>query len=88
MPKYEWWSEWKNRFSGNEESKESIEYYTEKYRKTVLEKLDLEKLKAVLSESGKPPCLLCYERPERFCHRHLIADFLNKNGFTVKEYKK
>lgn len=29
--------------------------------------------------------LVCYERPEDFCHRHLVADWLNKNGIKVKE---
>lgn len=31
--------------------------------------------------------LLCYEKPENFCHRHLIADWFNQNGFQCEEYK-
>ena len=30
-------------------------------------------------------CLLCYEKPSDFCHRHLVADWLNENGYDVKE---
>lgn len=31
--------------------------------------------------------LLCYESPEKFCHRHLVAEwFRNKLGIEVKEY--
>lgn len=31
--------------------------------------------------------LLCYETPEKFCHRHLVADwFKDKLGIEVKEY--
>lgn len=31
--------------------------------------------------------LLCYEAPEKFCHRHLVAEwFKNKLGIEVKEY--
>lgn len=31
--------------------------------------------------------LLCYETPEKFCHRHLVAEwFKNKLGIEVKEY--
>lgn len=30
--------------------------------------------------------LVCYERPSDFCHRHLVADWLNKNGFECKEF--
>lgn len=31
--------------------------------------------------------LLCYEKPEDFCHRHLVADWLNQSGYrlNVKE---
>ena len=31
--------------------------------------------------------LLCYEKPSDFCHRHLVADWINKelNGEYVKE---
>ncbi len=30
--------------------------------------------------------LLCYEKPDDFCHRHLVAEWLNKSGFECKEY--
>ena len=31
--------------------------------------------------------LCCYERPTDFCHRHLVADWLNKyTDLDVKEY--
>ena len=23
--------------------------------------------------------LLCYEKPDKFCHRHILADYLNRN---------
>lgn len=29
--------------------------------------------------------LVCYEKPEDFCHRHLVADWLTANGIEVKE---
>jgi uncharacterized protein YeaO (DUF488 family) len=29
------------------------------------------------SEGGKDIALLCYEKPGDFCHRHLLADWLN-----------
>lgn len=31
--------------------------------------------------------LLCYEKPEDFCHRQLVADWFNTNGYFVEEYK-
>ena len=29
--------------------------------------------------------LVCYEKPEEFCHRHLVADWLNEHGYKVEE---
>lgn len=29
--------------------------------------------------------LVCYEKPGDFCHRHLVAEWLNANGFPCKE---
>ena len=29
--------------------------------------------------------LICYEKPSDFCHRHLVADWMIKNGIPVKE---
>ena len=32
--------------------------------------------------------LLCWEKPGDFCHRNLIAEWLRKAGFDVKEWDK
>lgn len=44
--------------------------------------LDLEKL-----TDGKDCVLLCFEKPDDFCHRHLFATWMNKNGYDIKELK-
>lgn len=31
--------------------------------------------------------LICYEKPSDFCHRHLVSDWLNKNGIECKEWQ-
>jgi SAM-dependent methyltransferase len=31
--------------------------------------------------------LICYEKPSDFCHRHLVADWLNENGIECKEWE-
>ncbi len=31
--------------------------------------------------------LICYEKPSDFCHRHLVADWLNKNGIPCEEWE-
>lgn len=36
---------------------------------------------------GKDVALLCYEKPDDFCHRHLLADWLeDQTGISIKEY--
>lgn len=30
--------------------------------------------------------LICYEKPGDFCHRHLVAKWLKKNGFSCEEF--
>jgi len=55
--------------------------YTESYTQDVLSKLD----PAEIAKKYQNKILLCYERPEAFCHRHLIAAWLNSNGYDCKE---
>ena len=38
------------------------------------------------SLGGYSVALLCYEKPDDFCHRHLVADWLHKNGFSCEEF--
>jgi hypothetical protein len=52
------------------------EFYTIQYKKEVLNVLDpLE----VYNELGTESILLCYESPEKFCHRHLVANWFEEN---------
>lgn len=30
--------------------------------------------------------LICYEKPTDFCHRHLVADWLNQKGIKCEEW--
>lgn len=30
--------------------------------------------------------LLCYEKPDSFCHRHLVADWFRENGIECEEF--
>lgn len=48
---------------------------------------DLLKITQTFNIEEKDICLICYEKPSDFCHRHLVADWLNKNGFHCEEYK-
>lgn len=40
-------------------------------------------------ESEKNYILLCYEKPEDFCHRHILSKFLNeKLNINIQEWSK
>lgn len=82
-PKRCWWRVWHDKFKDNPNSPESIEWYTNIYRDTVLSNLNSTN---VVKELGDNAVMLCYEKPGDFCHRHLIADWISKNtGITVEE---
>jgi CYTH domain-containing protein len=64
------------------------DFYREQYYKEVLDKLDPEE---VYKDLGKDAVLLCWENPDEFCHRHMVADWFNDkiiqyqgNGFEVE----
>lgn len=39
-----------------------------------------------IAPEGKDIVLLCYEKPSDFCHRHLVAEYLNSDGYGVREF--
>ena len=88
MPKYEWWKEWHETFAGNIESKESKDWYINKYHMTVLDHLDPLNVARKLKDLAKwkTTFILCYETPEKFCHRHLVADWFNEHDIECKEW--
>lgn len=80
-PKYGFFMKWKETHDNN--------YYIEHFNEEVLNCLDVEEIVNELyymSGYDKDVALVCYEKPSDFCHRHLVADWLNKNGFECKEF--
>lgn len=71
-PKKEFWKIWHDNI-GKISEEENTRYYIEEYYKQVLSKLDPDKVYSDLSYTT----LLCYEEPEEFCHRHVVAAWLN-----------
>ena len=62
--------------TGNEEE------FKQRFYNEVLNKLDINKVVEDLKQlSGVSDlsnvCLLCYEKSDSFCHRHLVSDFLS-----------
>ena len=83
-PKYDFFMKWKETHDND--------YYIEHFQTEVLDELNIDKVIDELGylmsyDQSKDICLLCYEKPTDFCHRHLISDWLNKNGIMCEEYK-
>ena len=85
-PKYDFFMTWKNNHDDD--------YYTKCFYEQVLAGLDpgnivsqLYELATIVNPNMTDICLMCYEKPTSFCHRHLVADWLTANGFTCKEYE-
>ena len=83
-PKYDFFMRWKETHDN--------EYYIRCFNEQVLNKLNILNVIRDLIDltpgdmTGKTICLVCYEKPDDFCHRHLVADWLNKNGFKCEEW--
>lgn len=83
-PKYDFFMKWKETHDND--------YYIEHFQTEVLDELNIDKVIDELGylmsyDQSKDICLLCYEKPTDFCHRHLVSDWLNKNGIMCEEYK-
>lgn len=72
-PKLKFFQEWKK--NGDDE------YYIDCFIEQVLNKLDAEEVYEELAAlANADACVLvCYERPGEFCHRRLVAAWLNAN---------
>lgn len=68
-PKKAWFFDWKNGLINNDR-------YIELYNETVLNQLNPYELYEKLGEDA---ILLCYEKPEDFCHRHIVSQWFNKH---------
>jgi len=94
-PKYDFFMKWKENHDND--------YYIKCFNEQVLDKLNAQDVIQELDDlllsvttsidynvdEMKVPriALICYEKPSDFCHRHLVADWLNQNGFVCEEYE-
>lgn len=65
------------------------EQYIERYKCEVLSKVNPYQLLAELQcmSQGHDVALCCYEKPDKFCHRHILAEWLSGTiGETITEW--
>lgn len=96
-PKYDFFMEWKKTHNNyyyikcfKEQVTDQLDVYETVYE--LYEKIGIyldEEGISFSSESAneKHICLICYEKPVDFCHRHLVAKWLNDNNFKCKEWR-
>ena len=63
--------------------------YIDRYMNDILSKLDPIRVASDLQSlagEGKDIVLVCYEKSEDFCHRHLVAEWLDQHGIRCEEY--
>lgn len=83
-PKYDFFMEWKKNHDND--------CYIKCFKEQVTDKLEVNN---VIDELGflvgydqtKDICLICYEKPTDFCHRHLVAKWLSDNGYPCEEWQ-
>lgn len=80
-PSYSIWKEWTDNQSLPLEEK--IELYTTRFNNEILEKLDPFVVVNDLYEltNSFDIMLLCYEKFNNFCHRHLVSKWLTQRTF-------
>lgn len=60
--------------------------YTKLYHEFVLDKLSPKCVyEEIISTFGNNATLLCYEKTNDFCHRHLVSEWFRNANFDVRE---
>ena len=72
---------WKSLPEEAQKCQDCQQIYFESYKQETLSKLDPRKIAAELE--GR--VLLCYEKSEDFCHRHIVAAWLRHYGYKCEE---
>ena len=82
-PKWAFFQEWKKNHDNN--------YYIGHFNAEVLAPLTaqqvVEELRSRLPDGAKDIALVCYEKTNDFCHRHLVGKWLRENGIECREWE-
>lgn len=77
-PRKSFWSIWHDNIGKIDEDKNN-KYYMHEYYEKVLSKLDASEVVNELQQFGDKIVLLCFEKENEFCHRHLVATWLERS---------
>ena len=81
-PKVDLLKWWKN----SNQTEEDLKLYKKIYNGYLGQKSCLMIYTQLISAAkDKDIILLCYERPSEFCHRQLVREWFNNNGFKCEE---
>ena len=79
-PSWDIFSKWKSGEINNFQ-------YTDRFNQEILGKLNKEDVRTFLDSFETDIILLCYEKSGDFCHRHIVADWIESElGKQVEEY--
>ena len=78
-PQWSFFSEWKKTHDNH--------YYVQCFNEQVLGRLDARRIydELVKLAGTTEIALVCYEKPEDFCHRHLVRNWFMEAGYKIKE---
>lgn len=67
------------------------DYFIKEYKEQVLDKVSMGKvlmdlIDMINKDKSKDICLVCYEKPNDFCHRHLVAEWFCSRDIKCVEY--
>ena len=82
-PKRAFWNVWHDNI-GKIPEEQNTKYYIEQYYKQVLSKVNIEEL----LRDEKDPIILCFEKGQNFCHRHVLAEYIElMYGIKVRDIR-
>ncbi len=58
----------------------------DEYTSTFNHQLNQLSINKVIADIGKDAILVCYELPNQFCHRHLVAEWIKSYGHDIEEF--
>lgn len=77
-PKWAFFSEWKNGSHKGDDEYSIRQFDTKVLKETSVENILADLVNLSNGELDKV-ILLCYEKPTDFCHRHLVANWINEH---------